>query len=281
MGWAPPPQSDCSSGPSHGPLACQSCQRKKTKCDRLTPCGQCTKSGLECVPSTRKPRTQGKKRVTRDEGLRKRITKLENLFASLNSNPDASVQRKDSSAWKYMGSPFWISLVTEAQALRDALDEDLSEDQDSSPSPSYNRVEYDWLICSPRSVHLMPCALPEPTVQLSATLFGVFCRNFNPLFRTFHNPTLEDFMIRSFPYLGRSHHAQCNKMLKAVIWFAATNTLSEIECDRVFGKSKSSQIQLFRRLVDVSLVQADLLNSNDIATLQALLTYIVSPKIER
>lgn len=82
-------------------------------------------------------------------------------------------------------------------------------------------------------------------------------------------------MIEGKSYLGNDNAAPCNRVLRASVWFAAVNSLSENECHMLFGQSRSDQLLQFRRLVDVALAQADLMNTNDLATLQGLVTYMV------
>lgn len=283
----------------HIRLACQACQRKKIKCDRHFPCGQCTRSSLQCVPSTRKPRARhaGKRAV--DSELRSRISKLESLVESLSgevgaqedstgSDDDGEIspepRNSTASVGKYIGSPFWSSLTSEVQALREALEEH-PEDDDEPTSPSAssgpgNAIEYDLIICPPGSIYVMPGALTEPTPELSATLCNLFCENMDSMFKIFHKPSLRAFMVDGKTYLGHDHTAPCNKALKTAIWYGAANTMSESQCQMLFGQSRPEQLQQFRRLADVALAQADVMNATDLATLQALITYMVSVTME-
>lgn len=183
---------------------------------------------------------------------------------------------------KYIATPFWSSLTTEVQALREALEDEQPDDDEAiSPSTSSgagagNPVDYDLIVCPPGSVYVMPGALPEPSPQLSATLCNIFCDNVDRMFKFYHAPTLRAFMIEGKPYLGHDANAPCNKALKAAVWFAATNSLTEAQCQMTFGHSRADQLQLFRRVVDVAMSHADLMNTTDLATLQGFTTYIVS-----
>lgn len=258
------------------------------------PCGQCTRSNLHCIASSRKPRARHAGKRAIDSELRSRISKLENLVESLsgevgiqNGTPstesDAHADAQDvesPTVGKYIGSQFWSSLTGEVQALKEALEEDHLEDEEPvSPSTSSglaNSAEYDLIVCPPGSVYVIPGALPEPTPQLSATLCNIFCDNVDRMFKFYHTPSLRAFMIDGKPYLGHDHAAPCNKALKAAIWFAATNSLTEPQCQMTFGQSRGDQLQLFRKAVDVAMAQADLMNTTDLATLQGFATYIVS-----
>ncbi|KAK5166946.1 uncharacterized protein LTR77_007675 [Saxophila tyrrhenica] len=295
----PSQPSTCTPEQQHIRLACQACQRKKIKCDRLFPCGQCTRSGLQCTASTRKPRARhaGKRAV--DSELRSRISKLESLVESLSGEvgeqetppsdapappeegTSAQPARPSGAVDKYMSSNFWSSLTTEVQALREALEDEPLDDLDTSDSPSGSSGQqpsgdFDLIVCPPGSVYVMPGALVEPSPQLSATLCNVFCEYVDRLAKVFHRPTLKAFMLDGKSYLGYDHTAPGNKLLKATIWFAATSTMSENQCQMLFGQSRPDQLQLYKRLVDVAMSQADLMVTNDFATLQALTVYIAA-----
>ncbi len=181
---------------------------------------------------------------------------------------------------KYIGSSFWSSLTSEVQALKDALEEGGPE-EDEPTSPATSTVpgapaDYDLILCPPGSVYVMPGALPEPSPQLSATLCQVFCTNVDRMFKMYHTPSLQAFMIDGKSYLGHDHSTPGNQAVKAAIWFSATNTLSDSQCQLLFGQSKRDQIIQYRKIVDIAMAQAQLMNTNDLATLQAFATYLVS-----
>ncbi|KAK3714065.1 hypothetical protein LTR37_008094 [Vermiconidia calcicola] len=182
-----------------------------------------------------------------------------------------------------MGSSFWSSLTSEVQALREALEEEPPDDDDvTSPSTSSGAggtVEYDLIICPPGAVYVMPGALVEPSPQLSGTLCNAFGENVDRMFKIFHEPTFRAFMIEGGSYLGNDHYHPGNKALKAAVWFSATNTMSEQQCRMLFGQSREEQLQQFKRLADVALSQADLMNTNDLATLQAFATYLFAVRL--
>lgn len=282
----------------HIHLACQACQKRKIKCDRSFPCGQCTRSNLHCVASTRKPRARHAGKRTVDGELRNRITKLESLVESLSgevglqddspsgdiSTPAAELADSASSptVGKYIGSSFWSSLTTEVQALRDALEEDQQEDEEpTSPITSTNGThgqvahDYDLLLCPPNAIYVMPGALSEPSPQVQAVLYGTFIQNIAPMLKIFHVPTLRRFLERGEPYLGQDAMALSNRAVKASLWFAAINTISDEDCKMRFGQARSDLVQQYRRIVDVLLAQADVMNMNDMASLQAFLTTLV------
>ncbi|KAK3110990.1 hypothetical protein LTR53_014179 [Teratosphaeriaceae sp. CCFEE 6253] len=299
-GGDPPHTTNGDDHQQHIRLACQGCQRKKIKCDRNFPCGQCTRSNLQCTASSRKPRTRHVGRRAVDSELRNRISKLENLVETLSGEvgvqddeaggeprDDAAETAEESSptVGKYLGSPFWTSLSAEVQAIRDALEEDQEDVEAESTSPEttpgapVNSNDFDLFVCPPGAIYVVPGAMTEPPPHMQHALFTVFYENVDPMFKIFHLPTLRRFFEQGAPYLGQDASAPCNKALKAVAFYAAVNTLSEEECQSRFAQSRADLMQQYRRTADVLLAQADLVNTNDLATLQAFLTYLVASRM--
>ncbi|KAF2718020.1 hypothetical protein K431DRAFT_288068 [Polychaeton citri CBS 116435] len=325
------PHTGLSGDPHHIKLACQACQRKKIKCDRTFPCGQCSRSGLHCVPSTRKPRARHAVKRGVDSELRSRIAKLEGLVETLSSDvatgngsskseagganastsalawssqagesPIERPQRQGSlddsspAATKYVASDFWSTLSNEVQAIKDVLDDEPhasdgeASHQEDHPPPSNlhsmggastNAQDYDLIICPPGLIYLMPGALSEPTPSMSLDLFNVFCENVELIFKVFHAPSLRAFLVRNEPYLGNSPDAPCNRALKACIWFSALISISDLECQQRYGLPRAQLLQQYRKLADVMLAQADLINTTEIATMQGFIMYLATARL--
>lgn len=96
------------------------------------------------------------------------------------------------------------------------------------------------------------------------------------MYKIFHFPTLKALIQDDRPYLRRSADAPCNRALKAAVYFAGVNSMTDDECRAKCGKSLVQLSQEYRRMVDIALYQADPFNTNEIATLQALVLYVVS-----
>ncbi|KJX94658.1 hypothetical protein TI39_contig4169g00017 [Zymoseptoria brevis] len=283
-------------------LACQACQRRKIKCDRLSPCcGQCQRSNLSCTQSTRKARTRHVKRAG-DSELRNRIAKLESLVDSLGGDAglpqDAATRREDEEAsvntasivpsalGKYIGADFWQSLTGEVQSLRDALEDEESDvETDGTPpglptAPNGNSTAptHDLIVCPPNSIFVMPGALQEPSPQMARELHEIYHRNVDTVFKATHRPTIKAF-LEGGSYLGLPHEAPANRVLQAAIWFAAVSAIQDQECVARFGIPKSELQSQFRRRVDVALSQADFINTIDLATVTGAVIYVASSRM--
>ena len=173
----------------------------------------------------------------------------------------------------------------EVQALRDALEEDELDDeveraQPTESSSGENAIldEYSLIVCPPCAIYVMPGALEELTPHMAAVLYGIFIERVAPIFMVFHLPTLRALLGMDAPYLGLEAGATPNKALKATLWFAAISTMSEVEVQTRFDQSRQALLQEYLRYVQVWLVQADLMITTNMATLQALVIYLVRAK---
>jgi hypothetical protein len=63
---------------SHRVLACATCQQRKVKCDRQTPCSNCTKAGIKCVSAALVPRQRRRRFAEKD--LLNRLRHYERLL---------------------------------------------------------------------------------------------------------------------------------------------------------------------------------------------------------
>jgi hypothetical protein len=175
-------------------------------------------------------------------------------------------------------------------ALREAFDDDEegsdAEAESSDPSPTSQpqpfdpnnaaAAGYELLLCPPGSVFVMPGALNDPDDLQAEALWQVFLEHIEPVYKFLHVPTLRAFMERGEPLYGQDAESLCNKALRAAIYFAAAVAMTESECQVYFSKPRDQVVSHFRKYIDLALHAADSLNTNDLATLQAMGLYIVS-----
>jgi hypothetical protein len=81
---------------SHRVLACVTCQLRKVKCDRQTPCSNCTKAGIQCVSAALVPRQRRRRFAEKD--LLDRLRHYERLLHQNNIpfeplHPEAATDR--------------------------------------------------------------------------------------------------------------------------------------------------------------------------------------------
>lgn len=183
-----------------------------------------------------------------------------------------------------IGSQIWVSLAEEVQALRGALeevhavsiDEDRASGSQDANLPLGRNSTFDFILCPPGSVFVIAGSGVELSEPLRIILCDLFCQNVDRVFKVFHTPTLRALVIQGMSYLRKDRMVPCNIALRATVYFAATTTLSTIQCQSLFGRSRADQLEHFRRIAEVAMTEANLLSTMDLATLQAFVMLIVS-----
>ena len=155
-------------------LSCTSCRQRKIKCNKVSPCNNCQKSGFSCLFPTRRtqaPRSRQHAREARDTELLRRVQRLESLVAKVNAVKAATDNReqpptpedelRDSAvlndnaprdadvdehyAWfvkqqagrvGYLSNDFWTGLGDEFDGLRQLLERPVESDEDESEDDS-------------------------------------------------------------------------------------------------------------------------------------------------
>jgi hypothetical protein len=64
------------------PRSCTTCHRRKTKCDRQSPCSSCKQTNFDCVYLS-KPSARSKAKANSNVALKERLEKLENLVQGM------------------------------------------------------------------------------------------------------------------------------------------------------------------------------------------------------
>lgn len=97
--------------------------------------------------------------------------------------------------------------------------------------------------------------------------------------KLFHTSTVMAALEEDAPYLGHQPDTPVHNALKRVAWFAGLNSLAESRVLELTGQSKSDLLPRYRRYCEISLAQADVINTSDIASLQCFLLFIVSERL--
>lgn len=195
---------------------------------------------------------------------------------------------------RYVAGNFWSSLTQEVKALADAFEEDVRSDEDgytpeTMPPSGVGVVDpingseqqYELIFCPPGALYVIPGAATEPLPAIGQQLLSAYIQHVDPQAKLFHVPTLTALIKDRESYLGRAPDALCNRALRASIYFAAANAITDEESETYFGKAQTQLVSEYRKLVDIALYQCDPLNTTEIATLQALVVYTVSAALKR
>ncbi len=314
--------------PGQPTASCTVCRRRKVRCDRGVPCGNCKRAGEDCVPTipSHAPRGRqgGRKRRT-DGELLERITKLEGLLRKIEGNPDEdkvtsmhptatpavdlregspqavvldgqsrgacnistnhTSQNPESGLDRYLGTSFWLTLSEEIGGLKDILNgssdqEDEAEDEQTPPSSlsspgtqQLNEANHSCFIFSPRSLVENPC---DPTPHQLYSFCEIYLNNVDPVFKILHAPSLRRYLQEGAKELDCSPGARGLEALKFAICFAATTSMTDGECRNRIGEDRLVLMATYRAGTELALARADLVNTVEMSTLQAMTIYLVA-----
>ena len=201
---------------------------------------------------------------------------------------------------RYLGSNFWASLTEEVssaglqridtvlicnqvEGLRIDLNQSSDEkengeddDHDSDPAdysqpdvyaPNCFMVGFNIPKVNLRSLH------PSP-VQIEA-MCSIYIANVDPINKILHKPTLRRFISGAKDHLDSMPGGSKMQALMFAMYFAAITSLTPQECAAQCGEQKQQLLSRYRYGTEQALMQAELLNSMEMVTLQALVIYLV------
>ena len=104
---------------------------------------------------------------------------------------------------------------------------------------------------------------------------NIYLVNVDPINRILHKPTLRKFITGAKDHLDTMPGGSKMQALMFAMYFAAITSITPEECLASFGEQKNQLLARYRFGTEQALVQADILNSMEMVTLQALVIYLV------
>ncbi|KAL8711768.1 MAG: hypothetical protein Q9220_003939 [cf. Caloplaca sp. 1 TL-2023] len=185
---------------------------------------------------------------------------------------------------RYLGSNFWASLSDEVEGLRidlnqssDEKEDDDEEDPETEPPPlhpSQSLPSRDGFIFSFNTPKVDLRSLHPTPIQIE-TMCSLYMVNVDPINRILHKPTLRKFIGGAKDHLDSIPGGSKMQALMFAMYFAAVTSLTPEECMLRFGEQKQRLLGKFRFGTEQALIQAELLNSMEMVTLQALVIYLI------
>ncbi|KIM98484.1 hypothetical protein OIDMADRAFT_167284 [Oidiodendron maius Zn] len=264
--------------PSVQKYSCATCARRKVKCDKLSPCSNCSKSQNECVYRVPALSQRHRKRPA-DEDLLSKISEYEDLLR----RNSIKFQPLDNS---WIPSPLEEQLVLKHQtALPGSLvslpapsesecpPEAQDSEQQSQPNPPGAQFDAARLCGAPQLLELHP----EPKYIFK--LWQVFAENVNPLTKVIHSPTLQRRILEISWNLET-----VTRPLEAVmfsVYALAITSMKASDCVEAFGETRSVLLNRYRSAAVQALVAAELHTTRDLEVLQAFVLFLfLDPRSE-
>ncbi|OOQ84245.1 C6 transcription factor domain-containing protein [Penicillium brasilianum] len=276
------------------PYTCQTCAKRKVKCDKASPiCSRCRKGGFECV--FQEPQQRPRKRKLDD--VMQKLARYESILKEnglLNADTEDSEefllpQKSKATLVKpvtsktgrlltgqgrsrYIDSHMWFNLGDD-EIRHMSTDED--EDTITPDSVSTNTIPPDpltgaFLGCQQSILHC------HPSHGDAMQLWKTHTENVEPICKILHIPSTGE-MVESVSQRPASA-SKAEECLLFSIYHCAIFSISEEECGKMFRNDRSTMIQRFHAAARQALVNASFLKTTEIAVLQAFYLYLLSSR---
>ncbi|OJJ46854.1 hypothetical protein ASPZODRAFT_15546 [Penicilliopsis zonata CBS 506.65] len=281
-------------------LSCESCRQRKIKCDKLMPCSHCRKAGIICESVQRKRLPRGRYARNSNHRLREKIEKLETLVnAALASaaTPTSGtnleqVQQEHPSIESGQNKPlaldFCNDLLKEIQGLHGLTH--VSEEDESNPSPEVPETLSESLAPRPWSLpwgyagavpfqqHQQSLAL-RPSAAVTARLCEIYLSHVDRIIKVLHRPSLREHLLEDRPYRGFQRDGVAEAALDAAVFYAAVASMTDRQCQALFHCAQSAVLPEYQIAAEMALQRADLMRTESLLVLQALVIYLVATRV--
>lgn len=266
-------------------------------------CSTCRKARLECVYQEPLPRKRKRKTVDSvHERLEhyEKLLKQNGLIEEEESNPPPTPAQKAEAPFlgiqgvsrhvsmkgvgdgkllpssrpgrsRYIDSNVWKNLG-EFHPSSDEEDAD-----DPSPAGLYRSPTTD----DPVSTALLgpnspPVALIDfhPTYESAMKLWKIYVDNIDPIIKLVHVPSGVAIVQRAAA--NPSSASKATEALLFAVYHFAAKTITEAECERMFGEPQVKLVARYHDAVRQALVNAHFLRTTDLMTLQAYMLFLLS-----
>ncbi|KAF2482744.1 hypothetical protein BDY17DRAFT_165541 [Neohortaea acidophila] len=278
-------------------LACVACRQRKLRCNRQTPCANCTRSGSTCVPGStaqrqRKPRFPERQLLncirSYESLLRQHKIPFQPLHDKTAVQPSDSAENTPSAEVK-LSSPsigseaaatpgvknFWDTIN---RGFRDG-DSAGNSEEDAVPESAVKREwdqfspDGDQLLFGPRSP-VVDLTTAHPTPVESFKLWQIYLDNVNPLLKVTHTPTLQGRFVEAIGDIKSITPSL--EALMFSIYSIAILSLTDQACEDNFAAARQELLQRFQLSCQQALWKCNFLRSDHRDSLTALYLYLVS-----
>ncbi|KAJ5748300.1 uncharacterized protein N7511_009996 [Penicillium nucicola] len=289
--------------------SCMLCQRRKVRCDKQKPCGNCVKANAECIAIPMRPR--GKRNTPKSPGkdLAERVKKYEELMTqhgidfqflvdqdtpvipSLPRSKEISpnpVPRNE--LFNFESLPIaltclhttrdskWFAYYNEYRATDEML-HDSSDEENECPTV---HNAFDTMFSDNSSFPFFAgSSKTGPTSHPSSTqvfqLWQGYITNVNPLLKISHVPTLQPQIIEAC-----TNPASIPKPMSALmfgIYLTAISSMDDKDIKNILGVDKSTAFARYRGGMEQALIEAEFMKTSDLMVLQAYFLYLINLRL--
>ncbi|KAL3429923.1 hypothetical protein BDV09DRAFT_202606 [Aspergillus tetrazonus] len=255
-------------------LTCETCKRRKVKCDKLRPCTNCCKAGIQCVPveRARLPRGRSAKKKKPSPDLTGRVSMLEGLIQSL---LNSRAQSRPAST-----SPLGLSLDHSAVPSEDAssLLRAQQQQQQQQADTLYDQFINQFVPTDYHAIAFDPTVseMHDPPNVLSSRLLQIYTVHVDPILPILKCSALWELVTPGGRYLDYPADHPAPRALGCAIGYMTISTLSSDQCSQELGTPRGLLLDKYRSLTQLALDRVDYMNTDDLTVLQAFVLFLIS-----
>ncbi|OJJ02022.1 hypothetical protein ASPVEDRAFT_131375 [Aspergillus versicolor CBS 583.65] len=238
-------------------LTCETCKRRKVKCDKLRPCTNCSNAGIQCVAVERARLPRGrsakkKKRPQEEPGnLSGRVSMLEGVIQSL---LDGRAQSSESTF------PLPLSLAPSPLPSGDAAQQSAAIDQ--------------FVLTGHRAA--LNSEEDGTLNTLSPRLLQIYTEQVDPILPILQCSALSGLVTQGGWYLQYPADHPAPQALACAISYMTITTLSSVQYLREFNAPRGLLLDKYHSLAQLALDRVDYMNTDDLTVLQAFVLFLIS-----
>ncbi|KAI0381623.1 fungal-specific transcription factor domain-containing protein [Hypomontagnella monticulosa] len=271
--------------PNVMPYTCQTCVRRKVKCDRTTPiCSSCARSKLECLyraPPPPRPRRR-KRNDEQVQHVRGHVAPGERVMSG-NSAQDAassasSSHKKEEATIgtllagdgksRYIDSRIWLDAGDEV----DVREMSAHEEDDQSVPAGDTPLAQDPISCALLGVS-QNLLTYHPSHKDAMKLWAAHVQNVEPLCKVLHIPTTAR-MVETVSRQPASASKPYECLLFS-IYHIAIFSMTDDDCVREFGQPRTALLDKYQFAVRQALVNASWLKTTEMVVIQAMVLFLI------
>ena len=157
--------------------------------------------------------------------------------------------------------------------------DDVSDDEENSPnttlSPSDTSASHSSMLFGPNSVLPKDLSSLHPSPVHMVLLCDLYAHNVDPMFKVLHIPTLRQLVTKASSNMKSVPSGNNVEALLFAVYYAAITSIKQEQCESFFHDDRDSLLARYRSGTEAALVNADLLNTTELGTIQALAVFTV------
>ena len=156
--------------------------------------------------------------------------------------------------------------------------DDVSDGEEGSPAstPSVAHTSHSSFLFGASPIPTREFRLLHPSSDHMLVLCEIYGHQVEPMFKLMHMPTLRNLVANAAANIHEIPSGNYVEPLLFSMYYAAITALTPTECLHKFHESQDFLLSRYRTGTETALANADMMNTTELGTVQALAIFIVS-----